>query len=105
MNEPGNSAAPQVECFLCRSKRHSTYAQVTAGKLKDLWHITGRTFAQDAWPAIPDDYNIEMQQCDDCGFLFFDPGLAGNEAFYQSLDRPGYFSPFRDEFSRALEFA
>jgi SAM-dependent methyltransferase len=59
----------------------------------------------DAWGKIDEAYVVELRQCSACSFEFFDPSLAGGEAFYQSLDRPEYYTPFRPEFERTVNFA
>src|SRR6267378_2305006 len=48
---------------------------------------------------------LELRECSACSFQFFDPSLAGGEAFYQQLDDPDYYTSDRPEFERTVEFA
>jgi SAM-dependent methyltransferase len=73
--------------------------------LRRLWQVLGQQFTPEAWGKISEEYVVAMLQCEACGFVFFDPSLAGNETFYQKLDHPDYFAPNRPEFSRTLQFA
>ncbi len=93
-----------ASCPLCHHSKHHVVDQLTGKELRDLWKVLGANFTAEAWP-IRDDQAIERFQCDTCGFLFSDPALAGNEAFYKQLEHSEYFSPHRDEFQRTLDFA
>ncbi len=64
----------------------------------------GREFTPEAWGKIYDDYSVAMRRCERCGFVFFDPSLAGNEVFYRQLEHTEYFCQARPEFTRTLEF-
>jgi SAM-dependent methyltransferase len=79
--------------------------QLSGLDLRKLWRACGQEFSPEAWGKILEDYPVLMRRCEACGFVFFDPSLAGNAAFYQQLESPGYFSPVRAEFKRSLRFA
>ena len=104
-NGPSESPENLLKCSICGSSQKEVAAQLSGKQLKSLWRELGTTFTADAWRGITDDQSVEMFRCEDCGFLFFDPSLAGNEAFYQQLEHAEYFSPHRDEFRRTLDFA
>src|SRR2546430_2802031 len=104
-NGPIESPENLLKCPLCGSSQKEVAAQLSGKQLKNLWTELGTTLTADAWRGITDDRSVEMFRCGDCGFLFFDPSLAGNETFYQQLEHAEYFSPHRDEFRRTLDFA
>jgi len=65
----------------------------------------GNQFDDAAWGRITPGMAVVRHQCQGCGFQFFDPSLAGNEAFYRQLEHAEYFAPDRPEFSRSLALA
>jgi SAM-dependent methyltransferase len=79
--------------------------QLSGKQLRALWKELGHEFTREAWGKIHEEYPVTMRQCLACGFTFFDPSLAGNEAFYRELEHPEYFSSDRPEFERTLQFA
>jgi SAM-dependent methyltransferase len=70
-----------------------------------LWRELGFQFSSRAWGRIDETYLVCRYECQNCGFSFFDPALAGGEEFYAELEHPQYFSPTREEFGRTLKFA
>src|SRR4051812_46511219 len=92
-------------CPLCGENRKDVVDQLTGRQLDVLWQAMGKHLTTDAWGPIQPDTVVEQYRCRSCGFLFFDPSLAGNESFYQQVEGEGYFSPHRDEFGRTLRFA
>jgi len=71
--------------------------------LRELWKALGHAFTPEAWGRIHDESVVAMQRCESCGFRFFDPSLAGSEAFYRELEHEEYFSPARPEFARTVK--
>jgi SAM-dependent methyltransferase len=65
----------------------------------------GRTYSAAAWGEITPDFIVRQHQCRDCGFVFFDPRLAGGELFYREASREEYYASLRPEFVRAATFA
>jgi SAM-dependent methyltransferase len=65
----------------------------------------GHDFTREAWGGIHSDYVVTRHRCENCGFEFFNPSLAGNEAFYRELEHVDYFPGSRAEFVRTLDFA
>jgi len=91
-------------CPLCGGQELGVTEQLSGLQLRALWKALGREFTPEAW-GIHEHYLVALQRCQACGFEFFDPSLAGDEAFYRELDRPEYYSALRPEFARTLEFA
>jgi SAM-dependent methyltransferase len=74
--------------------------------LAKLWRAFGHEFTPGAWGKIQPRSVVALRCCEACGFRFFDPCLAGNEAFYRELEEgEAYYSPARPEFQRTLGFA
>jgi SAM-dependent methyltransferase len=92
-------------CPLCESARKEVVDRLTGSQLTALWEALGKKLTAEAWGPIKPQTVIEQYRCQGCGFVFFDPALAGNETFYQQVECEGYFSPHRDEFERTLRFA
>jgi 2-polyprenyl-3-methyl-5-hydroxy-6-metoxy-1,4-benzoquinol methylase len=92
-------------CPLCGGEKSAVTGQLSGGELRALWKANKYEFTPEAWGKIRENFLAEKWQCAACGFTFFDPSLAGNEAFYRQLERAGYFSSERPEFARTLQFA
>lgn len=92
-------------CPLCKDTRIEVVNQLTGQQLRDLWKALGHEFSADAWGKIAPAFVVAMHRCQSCGFVFFDPSLAGNEAFYRQLEHSTYFCPTRPEFDRTIQFA
>jgi 2-polyprenyl-3-methyl-5-hydroxy-6-metoxy-1,4-benzoquinol methylase len=101
----GTEEGTGLACPLCRNSHKEIVDQLTGLQLNNLWEAMGKNLTAEAWGPIKPETVVEQFRCKGCGFLFFDPALAGNETFYQQLEGPGYFSPHRDEFERTLTFA
>ena len=96
---------PSPPCPLCASKASQPVAQLARKQLESLWRVMGNRFTDEAWGPIAKDSEVVRRQCGRCGFQFFDPHLAGNEAFYRQLEHAEYFAPDRPEFTRTLALA
>jgi SAM-dependent methyltransferase len=97
--------AATISCLLCGNPTTNTVEAFTGKELRILWKELDREFTPEAWGRIVDDCVVTLCSCKQCGFEFFDPSLAGNEAFYRELEGPEYFSTSRPEFARTLDFA
>jgi 2-polyprenyl-3-methyl-5-hydroxy-6-metoxy-1,4-benzoquinol methylase len=100
-----SSSTETSTCPLCGGRRIRVIKQLSGQQLRRLWQEAGTQFTPEAWGRIGEQSVIALQRCDECGFAFFDPSLAGNGAFYEQLERPGYYSPERPEFRRTTDFA
>lgn len=96
---------PAQGCLLCGREDPTVIKRLTGTQLRSLWRRINHEFTADAWGKMSPDYSVEMRRCGGCGFVFFDPELAGGEAFYRQLEREGYYSPTNPEFARTNEFA
>ena len=94
-----------LACPLCQSPKIRRIAQLTGNQLRALWKALGHVFSQEAWGKISADFAVQKLQCQSCRFIFFDPALAGNQAFYRELEHDEYFAEARPEFQRTLRFA
>jgi len=92
-------------CPLCQGPASQPVDQLSRPELESLWRVVGHCFTEDAWGAIAKDSLVVRRRCDACGYQFFDPALAGNEAFYRQLEHAEYFAPDRPEFVRSLDMA
>src|SRR5260370_23952695 len=98
------SAESPSECLLCAHDQFQVAEQLLGKDLRQLWRAGGHEWTPQAWGKIVEDYPVVMWRCQRCGFLFFDPSLAGNETFYREAESPGYYSDARPEFHRSLGF-
>ena len=90
---------------MCQSGKIRFLEQLSGSQLRNLWKELGHEFTAAAWGKIASEYAVQMLRCEECGFVFFDPSLAGNEAFYGELEHAEYFTVARPEFGRTLKFA
>jgi SAM-dependent methyltransferase len=103
MSKTPTEAPPWPTCLLCGSAKSKVVAQLSGKELRALWKELGVKFSPKALGKIGEEFTVERRRCEACGFSFFDPSLGGNETFYRELEKPGYFPPEREEFSRALQ--
>jgi len=99
------SQIDRCNCPLCAHPESRAVEQLSGEELRKLWRAVGRDFSAAAWGKIAPEYIIEPCQCERCGFEFFEPSLAGNEAFYKELEHAEYFVENRPEFGRTLRLA
>src|SRR5258707_662182 len=95
----------KTNCPLCNGDEVQPVEELTGGQLRALWKALDCEFSAEAWGEIDGNFRVARCRCVRCGFGFFDPRLAGNEAFYRELERPEYFATSRPEFARTLGFA
>lgn len=94
-----------LACRVCQHPISREAARLTGQELRALWKVLGHEFSTQAWGTITPEYVVSMRECEKCGFIFFNPALAGNEAFYRELQSAGYYTEIRPEFVRAVRFA
>jgi SAM-dependent methyltransferase len=97
--------SPRPACPLCGGSRSRVTSALSGRELRRLWEAFGFSIHPAAWGPLTPDRSVELYQCEECGFQFFDPVLVGSEDFYRVLERPGYYSPERIEFGDAVRFA
>src|SRR5438067_7936274 len=99
--------AASLACPLCDSNQSSIFATRTISQLLLAWKTIGVTLSQAALGPMASLEQVHLHKCHDCGFLFFDGALAGNDAFYAELQKqlPEYYPLTCAGFTRALGFA
>lgn len=97
--------ANSLSCLLCSSKDLKESAQLNGREIRLLWRELGKEFPPEAMAGIGENSNLILWRCAGCGFEFFDPVLAGNGLFYESLDSGEYYSSGRPEFQRTIRLA
>lgn len=94
-------------CPLCGQAECGVVASLGQAELRSLWAHYGVSFSARAWEVPGLGMRVERLACLACGFEFFEPTLAGNEAFYAELhgQLPGYYPRDCVSFQRAVRFA
>lgn len=100
-----NPIATPSACPLCRQTKFERVDQVTGEQLRELWKVMDRVFSAEALSRIAPDDLVILHRCRSCGFEFFNPDLAGGEAFYRDIEKEGYYATSRPEFARTVRFA
>ena len=82
-------------------------ASIGHDELQAVWGHYEVKFSARAWDVPGLGARVERLACRTCGFDFFDPARAGNEAFYEELHSqlPGYYPRDCVSFQRAVRFA
>lgn len=80
---------------------------MTRKELVELWGALNRPISDADMARCNCGGTIELLECMDCGFQYFDPRLAGDEKFYHSLDVGDdlYYNKSRPEFEVAVTLA
>ena len=105
---PAASAVPvALACPLCGRAECDVEASIGHDELQAVWGHYEVKFSARAWDVPGLGARVERLACRECGFEFFDPARAGNEAFYEELHNqlPGYYPRDCVSFQRAVRFA
>jgi len=93
-------------CLLCASPRLKGIDRLTGEQLRKLWRDGSNiNFSPEAFDQIKEKTIVQLYQCHDCGFKFFDPKFGGGASFYRELEHPDYYISARPEFTRTRDFA
>ncbi len=103
MSLVSNNSKPA--CLLCGNSDCHVVDQLNGFQLRELWNIANYEFTIEAWGAIEEKTAVDLLECQDCRFRYFDPKFSGNEAFYRQIEREGYYCPGRPEFDRTAVLA
>jgi SAM-dependent methyltransferase len=95
----------EINCLLCGGKHLTVTDSLTGEEIRSLWKEWGNNLSDCALGEIGRDFRVEMYKCNDCGFQFFNPRLAGPGAFYEELMTTREYPTNTPEFSFALSFA
>jgi SAM-dependent methyltransferase len=93
-------------CLLCDSTRYTVHSSLTADEILNCWAIDGHQFRPASIQLILDEGMINLYECSQCGFQFFNPKLIGDSLFYEQLQvKGGYYAPDRPENQRNVRYA
>ena len=92
-----------MRCLLCDHLESRIVSTLTGAELRTLFLTARHAMSDEALGAITPGYIVELHECTQCGFQFFDPALAGSGKFYEELDAGAYYPAARPEFAFALE--
>lgn len=97
----------QIPCLLCKSKDTRTASSLTRLEIVKLWKMLERPVEEADLRRCKLPENVELLECDACGFQFFDPAQAGDGLFYQKLavENGVYYNASRPEFRDAISHA
>lgn len=97
----------QIPCLLCKSKETRTVSSLTRLEIVKLWKLLDRPVEEADLCRCRLPENVDLLECDACGFQFFDPAQAGDGEFYQKLAvQDGvYYNASRPEFEDAISHA
>lgn len=102
-----NGPADGRTCLLCGCARLKVASRFGSEDLRKAWKALGVKFSPEAWESMNGTAVAVLFECDECGFRFCDPRLAGNGRFYSELEeqRSHYYPAEVPEFSRTLAWA
>jgi SAM-dependent methyltransferase len=104
MNRTSKLSAPiGLRCLLCGGVPSSAVWTLTGTEVRNLWRTAGRQLSEAAFQGLSADREVTQYACGECGFRFFDPGLAGMAKFYEELELGDYYVKNRPEFDFALK--
>lgn len=94
-------------CLLCKSRQvHPSQAMTSADIIRG-WEVVGAHFREESIARLKAEGEVELYECEKCGFRFFDCELAGNSSFYEDVFRtvPGYYASNWPENDRNARYA
>ncbi len=94
-------------CPLCQGADRLIADVMTTTEILSAWRHMGVILSSEALSVFQEWTNVCLFHCKACGFEFCDPALAGNDAFYQDLQRQAenYYPEDCPSFRRAVRFA
>ncbi len=91
-----------VACPLCASTATSVWAALSA---RDLEKIYARAYGVRVEALTAQHQELRLMLCADCDLRFFEPAIAGDVAFYESLEGfDWYYTQSKPEFDLAAQF-
>jgi SAM-dependent methyltransferase len=95
----------EINCLLCHSEHLTVTDSLKGDEIRSLWKEWGNNLSDYALGEIIREFPVEMYRCNNCGFSFFDPKLAGTGEFYEELMAKRKYPTDTPEFNFALSFA
>ncbi|HMJ88436.1 MAG TPA: class I SAM-dependent methyltransferase [Candidatus Acidoferrum sp.] len=92
-------------CNLCGSVRVEVSDSLRGDDIKRMWDAYEEGFSPEQLLPVTSRTEVNLFQCCNCGFRYFDPSLAGGAAFYEHLSRRPYYPAVKPEFTRAAQLA
>src|SRR5215203_2255966 len=93
-------------CLLCGNANVRIIDRLSGAELRRMWKENGNEIPERAFYPLTDEREACLGECCSCGFRYFDPSLAGDGRFYESLSRRESYYPLgNDDFVRAAAFA
>src|SRR5689334_9484735 len=109
MSAPSSNSpsAARPSCLLCASRDVGVRDRLTPRELELTWFHLGVKFSSAAWAVFDGVTALELCECGECGFRFFQPMVPGNGAFYADLQRQfrDYYPQTCPAFARTLSLA
>ena len=90
-------------CSCCNSYIEKTR---TTHRLFDVlrkWEAHEVGISEDTWSDYPDDLELTLYHCENCGFGVFLPMTVGSDAFYTDISRNEYYLSDRWDFHIAIK--
>lgn len=89
-----------MHCPLCRSQETRELETIDAKKLENLYSsLIGKSFGY----LFTND--ISEIRCENCGLIFFNPSITGDESFYNSLQKfDWYYMTDKEEYKTARKY-
>jgi SAM-dependent methyltransferase len=94
-------------CLLCKSTDNRTVSSLGRIEIQKLWVALNIPVEEIDLQRCNLSEKVELLECSECGFQFFDSNLAGDGLFYQKLAfrNDFYYNAIRPEFAKAIEHA
>jgi 2-polyprenyl-3-methyl-5-hydroxy-6-metoxy-1,4-benzoquinol methylase len=95
------------KCLLCESNHIVIRQTLSASDILKCWERVGQNFVPAVTQPFLNEGKIQLYECRECGFQFFNPLLAGSAEFYEQLHASSshYYAPDRPENQRNARFA
>lgn len=91
------------QCCCCDSSLEETKITHHLFDVLQKWEAHGIVFSQETWLDYPDNTELKLYQCKNCGFGVFLPMTIGSDAFYTDISRDEYYLPDRWDFHVAIK--
>jgi SAM-dependent methyltransferase len=90
-------------CSCCDSSLEKTGVTHYLFDVLRKWEAHGVAFSQETWSNYPNNIELTLYQCKNCGFGVFLPLIVGNDAFYTDISRNEYYLLDRWDFHVAIK--
>ena len=90
-------------CPCCDTRLLPTEIKHFVWDILRKWEAHGVTFSKETWADYPENRELELFSCSNCGFGVFLPMLTGTDAFYVDITRNEYYLADRWDFHVALK--